>query len=93
MKKLQELWKEKPALISYPILSMNSLKKCMENSLENLYLGIGASKVNTLTFRPVQERCHCFLFLDKKLCSSLFCFPEEIKWVDGWRTVHVLLEG
>ena len=55
----------------------------MENSLENLYLGIGASKVNTLTFRPVQERCHYFLFLDKKLCSSLFRFPQEIKWVDG----------
>ena len=29
-----------PAFISYPILSMNSLKKCVKNSLENLHLDI-----------------------------------------------------
>ena len=30
------------ALIFYQILSINSLRKCMEISLENLYVDIGA---------------------------------------------------
>ena len=35
----------KKALIFYQILSTNSLRKCMEISLENLYVDIGAKKV------------------------------------------------
>ena len=30
------------AFIFYQILSTNSLRKCMENSLENLYVDVGA---------------------------------------------------
>ena len=33
------------ALISKQILQTNSLRKCMEISLENLYLDIGAERV------------------------------------------------
>ena len=35
----------KKSLIFYQILSTNSLRKCMEISLENLYVDIGAKKV------------------------------------------------
>ena len=35
----------KKALIFYQILSTNSLRKCMEISLENSYVDIGAKKV------------------------------------------------
>ena len=38
------------ALIFYKILSTHSLKRCMEVSLENFYVDIGASRVKTLNF-------------------------------------------
>ena len=36
---------EKNALIFYQILSTHSLRKCMEISLENLYVDTGAQRV------------------------------------------------
>ena len=42
------------SLISKQILSTNSLRKCMEISLENLDLDFGAEKVNKLAWPP----CH-----------------------------------
>ena len=38
------------ALIFYQILSTNSLKKCMETSLRNLYMDIGAEGVSPKKF-------------------------------------------
>ena len=37
-------------MIFYDILSTNSLRKCLEISLENLYVDIGACRVNCFTF-------------------------------------------
>ena len=48
----QSLWEfikwsqREKSLIFYQILSTNSLRKCIETSLENLYVDIGAKRVN-----------------------------------------------
>ena len=48
-------------LIFYEILSTNSLRKCMETSLRNLYVDIGAEGVSLFSANSAQEK----IFLGK----------------------------
>ena len=44
------------ALIFYQILSTNSLRKCMETSLRNLYVDIGAEGLSPFYPNTAQEK-------------------------------------
>ena len=44
------------ALIFYQILPTNSLRKCMETSLGNLYMDIGAEGVSPFSPNSAQEK-------------------------------------